>query len=353
MKIEDIRFLLEKYQKGICTDEERKAIESWYDSLRLGEEVLMEQDVEDSLARVRGNLRDLIGEGRSLTDGEDEGAGFAVPESEADPERWAGAGRVGDRRIWRIGAAAAVVLFAVGSLWWFHTLRRGGAGESAADSSVTIITARGETRQIVLPDGSSIQLNAGTVFSYPKRWDGASRTVSLVKGEAFFQVVSQPGIPFIVRSGPLETKVLGTSFDIRAYDEVQPLQVAVLSGTVCVSEEGRPGVVLEKGMLLQVRKGKAGDKVADSLAVDSFENDDDVAAWKEGAFYFKDASFGEIAFEIGNRYNVGLVNKSKKQLWSYTGLFRSESLQEVIETICQTESLNYSFSNNEILIVDK
>jgi len=110
---------------------------------------------------------------------------------------------------------------------------------------------------------------------------------------------------------------------------------------------------LEKGMLLRVRKGKAGDKGADSLAVDNFDNDYDVAAWKEGAFYFKDASFGEIAFEIGNRYNVGLVNKSKKQLWSYTGLFRSESLQEVIETICQTENLAYRFNNGNLEIIDK
>ncbi len=72
-----------------------------------------------------------------------------------------------------------------------------------------------------------------------------------------------------------------------------------------------------------------------------------------GALYFSDASFSEIAFEIGNKYNVGLINRSKKQLWSYTGLFRRESLEEVIETICQTENLAYTFSNNEILIIDK
>jgi len=354
MNIDEIRALLDRYQKGSCTDEERKAIEAWYDALQLGEQhPLPEQELEASLARVQGNLRDLI-EGRRVIGGEEDefagpgreaefgGAGRGAAFGGAGRERWLGVGRLGERRIWRTGVAAAVILFTVGSFWWFLALRGGGAGISASQDSITVITARGEARQIVLPDGSSIQLNAGTVFSYPKRWAGGSRTVTLVKGEAYFQVVAQPGIPFIVRSGPIETKVLGTSFDIRAYDEVQPLQVAVLSGKVCVSEEGRPGTVLEKGKLLRVGKG-----------VDSFENDEDVAAWKEGAFYFKDASFREIAFEIGNRYNVEMVNKSKKQLWSYTGLFRSESLQEVIETICQTENLGYTFSNNAILIVDK
>jgi len=345
MNIDEIRALLDRYQKGNCTDEERKAIEAWYDALQLGEQhPLREQDLEASLARVRGNLRDLI-EGRRVIGGEEDEFGGPGREAEIGGrgrERWVGVGRLGERRIWRTGVAAAVVLFTVGSFWWFLALRRGGAGRSASQDSITVITARGETRQIVLPDGSSIQLNAGTVFSYPKRWAGGSRTVNLAKGEAYFQVVAQPGCPFIVRSGPMETKVLGTSFDIRAYDEVQPLQVAVLSGKVCVSEEGRPGTVLEKGMLLRVGKGVA-----------SFEKDDDVAAWKEGGLYFKDASFEEIAFEIGNRYNIGLVNQSKKRLWSYTGLFRSESLQEVIETICQTENLGYVFSDNAILIVDK
>jgi ferric-dicitrate binding protein FerR (iron transport regulator) len=352
MNIDEIRALLDRYQKGSCTDEERKAIEAWYDSLRLGENYpLREQDLEASLARVRGNLRDLTGEGRRLTGGEEEE--FAGEGREGGAERWAGVGRLGEHRIWRVGVAAAIVLFVAGSLWWFRAFRREGAGESAADSSITVVTGRGETRQVILPDGSTLLLNAATVFRYPKHFGRADRTVNLLKGEVFLQVVAQPGSPFVVVNGSYRTKVLGTSFDIRDYEEERAMRIAVLTGKVCVSEEGRDGAVLEKGMLLQVGKGKAGDKGADNLAVDNFDNDYDVAAWKEGAFNFKDASFGEIAFEIGNRYNVGLVNKSKKQFWSYTGLFRSESLQEVVETICQTENLGYIFSDNAILIVDK
>jgi hypothetical protein len=105
--------------------------------------------------------------------------------------------------------------------------------------------------------------------------------------------------------------------------------------------------VLEKGMSLETVGGM------DSLTRGSFENDYEMAAWKEGAMYFKDADFGDIAFEIAIKYDIGLVNKSKKKLWSYTGLFRNESLEEVIETICQTENLRYTFDNNEILIIDK
>jgi transmembrane sensor len=116
----------------------------------------------------------------------------------------------------------------------------------------------------------------------------------------------------------------------------------VVTGCVEVKAAGKPAVVLNKGMLMRLDGG-----------ADNFDNEYDVAAWKEGAFYFKDASFSEIAFEVGNRYNIRLTNRSKKRLWSYTGLFRSESLQEVIETICQTEGLGYTFGNGEIQINDK
>jgi transmembrane sensor len=320
MKIEDIRFLLEKYQQGICTDEEKKAIETWYDSLRLGEEGLREQEVEDSLARIRANLRM----------GQDE-QGRTGGGRERQIGRWD----------WRAGVAAAVLLLIAGTLWLSRPFGRGGRGV-LADSSITVTTGRGETRQVILPDGSTLLLNAGTVFRYPKQFGRASRTVNLLKGEVFLQVAAQPGSPFIVVTGKWRTTVLGTSFDIRSYEEDGETRIAVLTGKVEVKAAGKPAVVLNKGMLLRGDKG-----------TDHFENDYDVAAWKEGALYFNDASFSEIAFEIGNKYNVGLINKSKKQLWSYTGLFRSESLQEVIETICQTENLGYIFSNNEILIIDK
>jgi ferric-dicitrate binding protein FerR (iron transport regulator) len=359
MKIDEIRAVLDKYQQGTCTEEERKAIEAWYDSLRLGEKnPLRQQELDASLARIRDGLRKLPGqEGEAV--GEHEAPGREVGEHEV-PGRTVGehgvpgraaAGKAAPVRVmanWRGGVAAAVLIVIAASLWWLRTLHpKAGAGPVLQDSMNTVVTARGETRRIILPDGSTLQLNAGTAFRYPKHFAGATRTVELLKGEVYLQVVAQPEHPFIVRTGRLRTKVLGTSFDIRAYEEEKRVRIGVLTGKVCVDEEGKSLAVLEKGMSLEADRG------VDSIARSSFENDYEMAAWKEGAMYFRDAGFGDIAFEIANKYDIGLVNKSKKKLWSYTGLFRNESLEEVIETICQTESLRYTFDNNEILIIDK
>ena len=318
MNIEEIRDLLERYRQGTCTARERRTIEDWYASLHPGEEApLSAGDVEASLARVRGRLP-------------------WADEGEDAPRRVRPKGGVVPIGRALLMAAAALVALVAGL--WLLTLPRKTAPVTGEGSEVVVATGRGETRQIVLPDGSTLELNAGTEVHYARQFSGAERRVTLTRGEAFFQVVADAARPFVVQSGGLVTRVLGTSFDIRAYQQDRSIRVAVLSGKVEVGA----GTVLEKGML--ARTDSSG------LVTGKFEGEEEVAAWKRGGLYFKDASFDQIAFEVANKYNIQLVNQSRKLTWSYTGLFRSESLQEVIETICQTENLKYRFSNGELVI---
>jgi transmembrane sensor len=255
---------------------------------------------------------------------------------------WVGEDTVVTRRVRPMGgvlgvaAAAAVLIAAVAAVWLLAVSHRE-VPVVKASTDIVIATNRGETRQVVLPDGSTLELNAGTEVRYPATFSGKERLIVLEKGEAYFQVVADATRPFVVESGKVRTTVLGTSFDIRDYQEEGSLQVAVLSGKVAVS-----GRVLDKGMLVRVD----GNGVFDGR----FDTDAEVAAWKTGGLYFKDASFGQIAFDVFNKYNIRLINKSPKRVWSYTGLFRNESLQEVVETLCQTEGLKYRFIDGELVI---
>jgi transmembrane sensor len=339
MKMEELSALLEKYQKGLCTEEEQKAIDEWYASLSIGEDMpLSNAEIEASVARIRGNLP---------ATGQPSGSPTGQPDRSIDDRRFVKI-RLRHLRI-AMAAAAAVILFGGSLAWIYWFAPRKNPNLALLNGADTIIvTGRGETRQVILPDGSTIQLNAGTVFSYPKHFSGHTRPVSLSKGEAFFQVVSDPSRPFTVTTGKLQTTVLGTSFDIRSYEQEKEVRIALLTGKINVTEKGgNPPVLLQPHQVLRL------NRYTDTPQTDSFENKDDVAAWAEGALNLKDASFEDIAFEIGNKYNVGLINESDKHRWSYTGLFRNESLQEVIETICQTEHLSYTFRDNEILITNK
>jgi ferric-dicitrate binding protein FerR (iron transport regulator) len=323
MKIDELRAVLERYQQGNCTPAERKAVEEWYASLQIGEErPLSEQELELSLAKVHHQLWEQTG----------------LP-----------SGRV--RRLgngnWRIAAVAAAAAVVVWGIWLMRPSRLR-KGDDRDDRVVIVETGRGETRQLILPDGSTVQLNAGTIMRYAKDFGVGSREVSLLKGEAFLQVAPQSASPFVVVTGRLKTTVLGTSFDIRSYEEEKRVSVAVVTGKVKVTDGGqRSGVLLGAGQLLHQDRG-TGD-----METGTFEDAEDVVAWKSGGLRFKDASFEELSFGIGNKYAIRLVNRSKKQAWSYTGLFRSESLQEVIETICQTENLAYRFNKSDLEIIDK
>jgi transmembrane sensor len=328
MKIDELRAVLERYQQGNCTPAEQKAVEEWYASLQLGEEQpLSDQELEVSLMKVRDRLQGVTG----------------LP-----------AGRVRqlggmDRRVMVFAAATAVAAAAlvVWAVWLFRPA--GVITSTKREDGINIVeTGRGETRQLVLPDGTTVQLNAGSVLRYAKDFGSPSREVSLLKGEAFFQVAGQARCPFVVVAGRLKTTVLGTSFDIRSYGEEKGMVVAVMTGKVRVSEGGQQsGVLIGAGQLLR-KDGRTGD-----VETDTFDDPEDVAAWKSGGLRFKDASFDDLGFEIGNKYAIRLVNRSKKQAWSYTGLFRNASLQEVVETICQTENLTYRFNNGNLEIIDK
>jgi transmembrane sensor len=355
MRIDDISTLLEKYQKGICTPEERRIIDEWYDSLQLGEEAaLPESAVDNSLAKIRSHLQEITGENLQEITGEHVSGNTSGIQSSAATVFDAGARMTAGRfkgRWWVAAAAAAVILLTAGI--WMLFSPHGPEGRKLAfldksDSINTVTTSRGETRQIVLSDGSCIQLNAGTVISYPRRFSGNTRDIKMIKGEAFFQIAANPAKPFTVTVGQSKTMVLGTSFDIRAYGPEESVRISLLSGKIAVT----PG----KGdttSILTPHQSISIDKRSGTSSTSHFDNDYDVAAWKEGAIHFKDASFAEIAFEIGNKYNIDLTNISSKQKWSYTGLFRNSSLQEAIETICMTENLGYKFTDNGILITDK
>ncbi len=85
------------------------------------------------------------------------------------------------------------------------------------DGFVEVTTAKGATEKIVLADGSTVNLNAGSRLRYPVTFSGPNRDIYLEEGEAFFTVAENPSHPFIVHSRGLATTALGTSFNIRAY----------------------------------------------------------------------------------------------------------------------------------------
>src|SRR5690606_2828110 len=100
----------------------------------------------------------------------------------------------------------------------------------------TQIAPKGEITYVKLPDGSTVVLNASTIIKYPKPFKGDRRELILVQGEAWFDIIPDKNKPFVVISEDVETRVLGTAFNIRAYSFIEDITVTVERGKVEVRD---------------------------------------------------------------------------------------------------------------------
>jgi transmembrane sensor len=204
--------LLAKYLKGDCTDEERALLDQWYSSL----------DSEVALPSTDDEQKELLAQNWQM---------LATRTIKTTPVK-----RFQARPYW---VAAAIVLLIGGLSWYFVsrlTLELPGKQEQVAETQSSFterINSSAVPERVVLSDQSVVTLQPGSRLRYPIEFAGNKREVTLI-GEAFFEVRKNPHKPFLVYSHDLITKVLGTSFRIKAYPTDRNVTVAVRTGRVSV-----------------------------------------------------------------------------------------------------------------------
>nr|WP_307735108.1 FecR domain-containing protein [Chitinophaga nivalis] len=267
---------------------------------------------------------------------------------------------------WYWSAAAAAILLAA-ALFWFNNQRPAAtllpekqlaklppakSNRVEKDGFIEITTAKGANENIVLEDGSSIALNAGSKVRYPSHFSASARNVFLEEGEAFFQVSTDPKRQFVVRAAEIATTALGTTFNIRAYSQENQVTVALISGKVKIDQLNGDGQETAS-MILLPSEQISYNRQSLSLVKTVFSKPDEVTGWQQGYLVFRDAPYNEIVTSIENRYGVTVINKSDKTKWNYTGFFKNESLKDVMDIICIAKSLSYTIKNDTIYLVNK
>ncbi len=209
---------------------------------------------------------------------------------------------------------------------------------------------KGEQARIVLPDGTEVHLNADSRLVYPSKFTGKQREVQLT-GEAFFHVKRDTLHPFHIVSGNLMTTVLGTSFNVKCYQNDKQVKVALVTGKVKldrVTDSINKKVIGETIFLTPSEMGVFNKR---SLALEKKKyNIDEELGWQKGVIVFKNADFNEIAGRIQRTYNINLVNSSRKKQWSFTGTFSNMSAEEIIKSICLSKKLTYTTNGDTIVI---
>lgn len=189
---------------------------------------------------------------------------------------------------------AGVFLMAMLAVWQIRTF------DNTQHLELRQITNRqGKPLKYLLPDGSEVYLAAGSRLYSPAKFDGNTRELSL-EGEAFFQVKRDESKPFIVRTGKIQTRVLGTSFKINA-NQGQPVVVSVATGKVTVSADNikqtQTLAILTPGLKV-TWNSKTGRAVQGKVDIYGLEQ------WKSGSMVFDDQTMSQIALELQRRYAV-------------------------------------------------
>lgn len=244
-----------------------------------------------------------------------------------------------------VAAASVLLMLTGGYLWYNHST---GKQTETAERPVgalynTIAVPRGgEQREFTLADGSKIWLNAASTLRYPANFDGTERTVEL-SGEAYFEVTGSAARPFHVKIKSAEIEVLGTHFNVKAYEDESSSRATLVDGAVKVIR-GTESLQLKPGEQIEIITGVP-------MKLEKVENVDAVIAWKSGLLNFKDDRVSTVLQTISRCYNMVIRNPSDIPDVRYTGNFsRKSNIQQILNQL-KNQHINCTIEGNIITVL--
>lgn len=211
----------------------------------------------------------------------------------------------------------------------------------------TLKVPRGGEYKVTLADGTNVWLNAATSLKYPTQFDGKERIVFL-SGEAYFEVKHDAAHPFKVMIGNTVVRVLGTKFNVSAYNDDSKERVSLIEGSVEVSrrKEGhKEEVVLKPGYSAIIGENE--------IAVNNDnENVKTTVAWKDSMFVFKNETLESIMKRLSRWYDVGIVYDDNVDKYiHFTGKVQKyESIDDVLHLIEMTNKVTFDITGREIRV---
>jgi len=337
--------LLESFFNGECSAQEQQKVLEWYLSGKADQELAekIESYWQDGWQKqTKDWTKDaLYSSIESKLDTRND--------SSASNSKNVGSGRV---QAWRYAAVISLLLASF-ALLYFQFLRTEGlflSEEVSTDTSntpslISKETSRGEKLSIRLRDRTMVKLNAESRLWYTATLGDSVREVFL-EGEAFFDVAEDSTRPFLIHTGEITTRVVGTSFNIKAFTGEEQIAVSVLSGKVQVSkgnDVGKAPVHLVPG------EQAVYTHLDTSLAKQRFSYQD-VLSWKDGTLYFKNTPFAEVVQSLERWYGVDIVVHKQGIENGFSGSYTKRSLESVLEGMSFVLDFEYEIQENLIII---
>jgi len=237
---------------------------------------------------------------------------------------------------------------------------------------------RGAKTSLQLPDGSHVWVNSDSKLSYPETFQGGVREVFL-EGEAYFDVVKDPAHPFIVHTSGIDVRVLGTAFNVKAYNAEPTIEATLVHGMIEVTKKNQPNaskVILKPHEKLIFNKFAGEENKMDSRLILSnasaqkniskpaiiitplLKNIADTAiietSWVYNRLSFEDENLEDLAVKMERWFNVKItINSDKIKSHKLTGSFQDETIEEALKELQYLVSFSYKISGKEVMINKK
>ncbi|MEC3879161.1 FecR family protein [Parapedobacter sp. 10938] len=309
MEESKLREICKRYLSGSATRAERYIIERWLESVPDGPHKESQQQTESQ--QVGEAFADAL-QNRILV------RTFARERRVQRRSR---------NRLWLASAAGLIFALAT-SIWLYNTRYEPDQMREERVVSRTFATGVRQVKQLTLPDGSVVFLNANSELNLMGQYGKDKREIQL-SGEAFFDVVPNPDAPFTVVSDKVAVHVLGTSFNVQSYGRLREVVVSVNTGRVRVSDTASNVMSeLTPGQELYFHKDHGTFEVAQQPVQRT--------GWREGRLVLHRATFEELAQSFENLYGLQLTTTDEQVLSHrfYVTLQATTRMEEAVETIC-------------------
>lgn len=208
----------------------------------------------------------------------------------------------------------------------------------------TLSTPMGGQYQLSLPDGSKVWLNSGSSIRFPTAFIGKERVVEL-KGEAYFDITENKKMPFIVRTNKsMDIKVLGTQFNVMAYDDEKSINTTLVEGSVQILKESGTAF-LEPGQAAILNKGTGKIKVAEA-------DIDEAVAWKNGYFIFSNENIESIMRKVSRWYNIEVDYQGNLSNKDFVGaISRDKNISELLKMLELTGAIHFKVDGRRVTVM--
>lgn len=315
--------LVRRFQRNECTPEELALIRQWIASMELNE---AESGITpELLAELKMRMHQQLMQSIQ--------AAPVVPMHRRQSVR-------------RIAAAAALLLMVVPGVVLWYMNRRSSTVETVSALTVIENNKKNTIQKITLPDGTLVWLNRQARLEFdPQQFNRTQRFVTL-SGEGFFEVMPDKTKPFIVQTGDLQTRVLGTAFNIEAYENAAEIRVSLVHGKVALDNTvtAQTTMLMPDHTFCYSRANRTGSVVPMTVS--------NIQQWTNGQLMFNEVPLEEALQRIQERYEISIQYDAKlirnKRI---TAAFPAGNWQSALQNILFVHGLTYKQVQHRVIIV--